>query len=42
VLEGVCFRESFEFELFFAFSFDLPLFLSFVSFAVFLLLDDLL
>jgi hypothetical protein len=42
VLGGVYFRGSFEFELFLGFSFGLPLFLSFVGFAVFLLLDDLL
>jgi hypothetical protein len=35
VLGGVCFRGSFEFELFFAFSFGLPLFLPFVGFMVF-------
>jgi hypothetical protein len=43
VLGRVCFRENFEFELFFTFSFDLSLFfLPFVGFTVFLLLDDLL
>jgi hypothetical protein len=41
VLGGVCFRGSFEFELFFAFSFGLPLFLPFVGFTFFPLLDDL-
>jgi hypothetical protein len=35
VLEEVYFRESFEFELFFSFSFCLQLFLPFVGFAVF-------
>jgi hypothetical protein len=34
VLGGVCFRGSFEFELFFVFSFGWPLFLPFVGFAV--------
>jgi hypothetical protein len=49
VLEGVCFRGSFEFEFgfelflaFFAILLGLPLFMSFVGFAVFPLLDDLL
>jgi hypothetical protein len=35
VLDEVCFKGSFEFDLFFVFYFGLPLFFSFVGFAVF-------
>jgi hypothetical protein len=41
VLGGVYFRGSFEFELFFAFYFGLPLFCHLLVLRFFLLLDDL-